>query len=197
MVLRIKKPKLAVDLDNTSGDFIGAVEYILDKKAVSYVEPYLESMFPDEDKDRLMGIVQDPATYALLKPFTNAAYVLNLLVNSGLFEFEYVSARPVASEEVTVEWLKRNHFPLNGNLRIFGGNTDKINYIFTTGFQIIIDDISDVLKQLEFSVPHRFLLDRGWNQLEDDGEIIRVKSWIDFYEHLIGQIYGLSTSVGR
>jgi hypothetical protein len=197
MVLRIKKPKLAVDLDNTAGDFIGAVEYILDKKAVSYVDPYLESMFPDEDKDRLMEIVQEPATYALLKPFPDAAYILHSLVSTGLFEFEYVSARPVASEKVTVEWLERNHFPLNGNLRIFGGNTDKINYIFTTGFEAIIDDIADVLKELEFTVPHRFLMDRGWNQLEDDGEIVRVGSWTNFRKHLTDRVYGLKAKVGR
>ena len=82
----------------------------------------------------------------------------------------YITSRPV-DNNITVEWLKRNEFPINNNVYSVPLRASKLEIAKKTGVDIFVDDGYHNFTELNEGGVKTYLLTRRHNESFDVGEL--------------------------
>lgn len=171
--------KLAIDLDNVSFDFIGAV--IEQFGPPLNYEGELTKMWPDVPADILNHMVQTEEIYWASKPIKDAVYIL-LKLAEEVDAIEYVSARPQATRFATVVKLQTHLFPYFPVV-LTGNNQGKARYILQNDFDAVLDDSPAIISSVGFKVKRPYIFTRPWNVNFEWPH--RVAGWREFYARVL------------
>lgn len=187
--------KIAVDLDDTLGDFAGAFLNFCNKKFdmnYSYSDMtffYGEGLF-GFSKDKIIELVNEfysVGDHEVVEPFEDALKIISFLKKKH--ELIIVTSRPEVRSADTLVWIEK-HFP-----DVFSGvhhakfpSTEKSNkaqICKNLGVDVIIDDALHHHEGFASEGIKSILIDKPWNKAETLSEsITRVDNWHEALEEI-------------
>ncbi len=200
-------PTIAIDVDNTTGDFTESFREFMGIKYKVNKSDWLKQ-FPDNpDYDYLAGNqpwfgsrqeflehlqeAEHQNMYRTLQPFPNAKDTLEDLKNYG-FNIRVVTARGIESTQDTRQWLQTHRIPFDELIAL--GNDEKQR---VQGIDVYIDDSPRVLANLIQGQKRMVVMNHPYNEgITGNGRIRmeRVDYWGD---NVVNAVFDLLTSARK
>ncbi len=192
-------PLVYVDFDDvlceTAQAFLDVVEHEFGRRyAFEDIHFFnLEKSFHlnQEEYDRLMGLIHDPATLRMMEPMPGVLDVLETWACRGV-QIAVVTGRPPETKAVCHEWLEQRGLPYDRILfvdkygrtpaHILGVEVILPQDLAEMGFSMAVEDAPAMIEFLidQTDIPIA-VLDRPWNRRLDlsraNGEAVRCKDW--------------------
>ena len=166
--------KILVDFDDVLSDTFAELER-REGPATDFSTEDLRVMFPGID---LRQYFENTGFHREIPPVPGAAEGVGWIVSGG-HEVRYVSARPPAVEEVSLEWLKEWGFPLVP-LHCLGRDGKK-ELLRNDPYELLIDDQMRYLNIAREHGRRAIAMDRRWNGIWDGD---RIAKWGDIQSAL-------------
>jgi uncharacterized HAD superfamily protein len=130
----------------------------------------------DEQGKELWNNHREDIYFTSCPPFPHAVEVLQELVENG-HDVYYITARSREYCERTMDWLKKNGFPVRGEYFYCGmEDEEKVHIIERLGLDFYFDDKPAVLNTLSDLQLKVFAKDNSYNKQLD---IPRITSWLE------------------
>lgn len=189
---------LGFDLDEVIGQTAQmAMDHMNEKFQCSFTTDILESFYfdenvysedPDEQKaavETLLNAVFDVEMMATVKPFPNAAKVLQKLKHQGHKIF-IITKRHAEHADMTARWLRKHNIPYDK--LVVTHLQDK--GVFAKRFQLdfFLDDLEENLYEMYYAQARwrkgLFLMTRPWNDGKyiDTSKITRLNNWSEVFK---------------
>ena len=183
---RHNKPRVLIDLDGVTRDFIGSLVEAYKKEfprhQVKQVNSrHLENFFPiKEEIYKFMGAGYIEEIMENAAPFSGAIEALNRWASE--FEIVIVTAQPEASRSSTFTWIGKHKIPTNEvHISYYKSEIDGI---------ALLDDFVDNLEDFAATGRLAVCLDQPWNQRWKGP---RVHSIEEFFEYVKDVLYQQQT----
>lgn len=171
--------RLAIDIDDTVADFMGAVERQFPGECAGLDKSSLKEMYPgrDEEIDR---IIRSAEFHGGLAVVPGARGALWKLLEDGHAVY-YVTARREELMFVTIAWLRDNGFPFSSDyLHVVGREPfSKSKTYRHLDVGAVVDDYPAALKEAYMAGAAPIIFDRPWNQ--DLLDWTRMKNWEEIH----------------
>jgi len=196
------KVRIGIDIDNVISESYPAylskfnTQFNTDIRMEQIREFYFLNRYVEDNKvkygmemvDFIDEMVLDSEFQMGIPPVTAALKVIKDWSEKG-FQIHYVTARPVQTRKVTVNWLKKHGFWVKkARIDLFdsrNGNNNDVPYKRRIAdkdkLDVFIEDAIEIALGMDIPV---FLLDRPWNQGKLKKNIFRVHSWQEIEDML-------------
>jgi uncharacterized HAD superfamily protein len=180
----------AIDIDNTIADTEGLILKRLNARfGTSYSRSQLTSWHVEKALDLnqeqtrfVAALLQDESFWRALKPLPQAAEGVEIL--SSQDEIVYLTARPKAIADVTVQWLDHFNFPVG---EMILGAADKAAYVREFHCDAFVeDDPKQALRVAELPNVAVYMIAHRWNDTVNHPSITRVRGWRDLIQLALG-----------
>jgi hypothetical protein len=176
--------KIAVDLDDTTFDFMGAFAELYGPP-VDPTKLTVEAQYPFLDPAVIHECFLNDEVYWRSLPIKDASWVLRKLAPTQ--DIWYVTARPKVLENLTRLILELYEFPFAGQLvlmeKLETRQASKIEYLRRNSFDIVIDDTPQTIRGVQEFVAFPYIFSRPWNM--DFLWGWRINGWKEFYERFL------------
>jgi len=113
-----------------------------------------------------------PDFYIHISPVNEAPYITRILKNTG-WKIIFITARPSYLYDLTLFWLKKNHFHFDE--LIITNAHEKIKYCINSDKCFFVEDRPDIIERIAIEMPKMtiFVYDQPWNRSVNIGKRIK------------------------
>ncbi|WP_085993589.1 5' nucleotidase, NT5C type [Oceanobacillus senegalensis] len=183
--------KIGFDIDDTLINLREHAFHIYNKKLnknldlsifrnIKRVEIHEPFGLNDEEGNKMWKSSLEEIYYSDCPPFNGAVETLNKLDKEG-HEIFYITARPKEHGKRSMDWLKKQGFPVQEERFYYGMQDDeKVHIIQDLDLDYYIDDKPAILETLKNGRTTLLIKDQPYNK--DKCDITRIMDWNDFYQ---------------
>lgn len=172
--------EIVLDVDGVIADFEGFFCEMFGGEHRQLV--HLQSRYPNK-KDAIHKFVNNPETYRFLDALQVGLDIADFLYHEHC-DVHIVTSRPIGSNQVTYEWLKKFHVPF----RSLSTKKDKVAFIKALRPALAVDDIISVAEGLYQDDIPTILIQHPWNETPFFPRIITLEEFKYEYGRIVDRI---------
>ncbi len=187
MTNNYRRPRIAIDLDNTLANTIGAEISLAER--IYGIKLRKEDFILEEKKFRGLNTEETERLYktvweypTMIKPISNQLDNITSEIHN-IYHITIFTATN-ATEKNVVAWLNNNRIAYD-ELNIFPGKEDKFNYALGCNINVFIDDHPELIKSITTIQKRGILLLQPWvPEMSDTNYMTVAKDWGDIEKAL-------------
>ena len=187
MTHNYRRPRIAIDLDNTLANTIGAEISLAER--IYGIKLRKEDLVLEENKFRDLNTEETKRLYktvwaypTMIKPISHQLDKITSEIHN-IYHITIFTAT-MGTEKNVVAWLNNNRIRYD-ELNIFPDQQDKFNYALGCNINVFIDDHPELIKSITTRQKRGILLLQPWvPEMSDTNYMTVAKDWSDIEKAL-------------
>ena len=187
MTHNYRRPRIAIDLDNTLANTIGAEISLAER--IYGIKLRKEDLVLEENKFRGLNTEETKRLYktvwaypTMIKPISHQLDKITSEIHN-IYHITIFTAT-MGTEKNVVAWLNNNRIRYD-QLNIFPDQQDKFNYALGCNINVFIDDHPELIKSITTRQKRGILLLQPWvPEMSDTNYMTVAKDWSDIEKAL-------------